>query len=360
MQLIDCHTSFINEYCNDYKPPLKSVVLTNSIETFKQQPYITDDSRKIIIDFTLFVHHKLDLSRSTLFQAFSIIDHYTCNYIIYPSQLQLLALTSLWISSKFWDVKNKCIRMKHLLQLCSKLYDSSEFIDMERQLLKSFNWDIRSLPTMNEIINQLLFELSLPIENHELLQEGSMMIAEWSYLNIDLTYSYSTLEIAKGCVHLMLLITNAENIGDKYPCIDAKILCISLKLLEVVNDENISYSNLQIAYPNFYNFIEVFQNNYYLLQDIILDEINYVTIVGNDNNTSFYQSSKDEPIGDSAYRAKSNEGEDYFSQNAIDQDKQFTLRAQVLKDNRFKITNRNYVPLTPCTPKNLMMKGTFA
>lgn len=187
------------------------------LNKFLSQPQIIDKMRSLMFDFIMCCHTRLKLSTPTLFLTFQIIDSYSSKYIIKSNVYQLLALTSLWIASKFWDSKSKTPNLDILRNLCCKQYSNSQFCEMELHLLKAFNWSICDIPTYDSFIDSSLFlrsdkDITLPIlyQNNDVsdinkVKIGAVMLCELASFDINLAFNVVPSQLAICSVIIITL-----------------------------------------------------------------------------------------------------------------------------------------------------------
>lgn len=183
-----------------------------NLSCFKSQPYINSEMRYLIFEFLMCCHSRLSLTTSTLFQTFNLVDRYTSKFILKNTNYQLVALTCLWISSKFFDAKKNIPNLRILENLCCSQYCADQFIATEFQILKSLNWSITSSPTPDSFIDMILFKKTLnPNSNDKNLNINeikvlSIMICELSEFKPDLSFNISSSKLSKISTEIALLI----------------------------------------------------------------------------------------------------------------------------------------------------------
>lgn len=67
------------------------------------QPHITARMRRIVVDWLVDVHKDFKFSQTTLHLTVNIMDRFLSKVVIARSKFQLLAITSLWIASKYQE-----------------------------------------------------------------------------------------------------------------------------------------------------------------------------------------------------------------------------------------------------------------
>ncbi|KAF9975037.1 hypothetical protein BGZ73_001444 [Actinomortierella ambigua] len=106
------------------------------------QPELTWDLRPLLVDFLIEIHNHFHLQPETLYLAMNMMDRYLSKRVVYKKHYQLVGMTSLWISSKYEDSKEKLPSVSQLCKLCSNTYDEAAFITMERHILKTLDYNL--------------------------------------------------------------------------------------------------------------------------------------------------------------------------------------------------------------------------
>lgn len=225
-----------------------------SWENFNAQPQINCRMRSLIYDFIMCCHTRLNLCTSTLFLSYSILDRYTSRFIVRSGDYQLVALTALWISSKYWDSKNRIATLPLLLSLCCEQYSAQQFKNTELQLLKYLNWSVCDIVTCDSLIDIQLFLRGSPggIDLNE-LKLGSIMLCELSRFDIKLSLDFEVDKIALAAITLVKLAIKFVKDGqyDNYERVllgDKKCLTICEKLLEMVVKRDSLPSSFRFKY----------------------------------------------------------------------------------------------------------------
>jgi hypothetical protein len=99
--------------------------------------------RFILIEFLVQIHAKFELPPEALFLSVNLLDRYCCCKGIGRSNYQLLGCTTLWIAAKYGDSKKRLIpSLAELCSACCNLYDRSNFVEMEWDVLQVLGWAI--------------------------------------------------------------------------------------------------------------------------------------------------------------------------------------------------------------------------
>ncbi|EHN03838.1 Cln3p [Saccharomyces cerevisiae x Saccharomyces kudriavzevii VIN7] len=300
---LQAHHSAISVYNNDHlnhyfqlshaEKPLYN------LSNFTSQPQVNPKMRFLIFDFIMYCHTRLNLSTSTLFLTFTILDKYSSRFIIKSYNYQLLSLTALWISSKFWDSKNRMATLKVLQNLCCNQYSIKQFTTMEMHLFKSLDWSICQSATLDSYIDIFLFQstsplppvptLSAPLEgfiqqklallndaagtainkpsspqgpsfNINEIKLGAIMLCELASFNLELSFKYDRSLIALGAINLIKLSLNYynSNVWENFNVafeendqdLDIKLSDISNTLLDVAMEQDFFPSSFKSKYLN--------------------------------------------------------------------------------------------------------------
>lgn len=110
------------------------------------QPELNWEMRPVLVDFLIDIHEQFQLKQETLFLAVNIMDRYTSRRVLYKKHYQLLGVTALWMSAKYGDVKERLPTTRELAFMCCHCYVESEFIHMERHILRTLEYSM-SHPT---------------------------------------------------------------------------------------------------------------------------------------------------------------------------------------------------------------------
>lgn len=156
LQLMElrCHQNTVDEYQAEVLEHLlhiESSALPN-LSLIQQQPEMNLKMRPLLLDFLMDVVNKLSLSKSTFPLTVNLIDRYCLTRIVKKSHYQLLGLTALWVACKNLDSKQKIPSLDDLCKMCCNCYQKRLFLEMEKHLLKSLDWNV-SYPTFDAFID---------------------------------------------------------------------------------------------------------------------------------------------------------------------------------------------------------------
>ncbi|QLQ81719.1 hypothetical protein HG537_0F04800 [Torulaspora globosa] len=269
---VACHEFCVMEYSNQLLNHLIRLESDNavhvtakpSLTTFQSQPQINHKMRFLIFDFLMCCHTRLGLCNSTLFLCYNILDRYTSKYIVKSCNYQLLALTALWISSKFWDSKNRIAPLKLLVKLCCKQYSAQQFKEMELHLSKSLNWTLCQFATHDSFIDLLLFlknDTKIPstilLDNKlsvDRVKFGAMMLCELACFDIELSFNCSASQIVLAAITLTTLALKFEEFNQwedfNSKSNDAGLVKVCHSLLALAVREDSVPSSFKLKYIN--------------------------------------------------------------------------------------------------------------
>lgn len=97
------------------------------------QNEIKDTSRAFLVEWIIDVHRKFKLMPETLYLTVNIIDRYLALCNIKKSQLHMLGVTALLISTKYEEIYPP--ELKDLLQVSENKFTKEEVLSMENEIL---------------------------------------------------------------------------------------------------------------------------------------------------------------------------------------------------------------------------------
>ncbi|ODV64380.1 cyclin-like protein, partial [Ascoidea rubescens DSM 1968] len=164
---ITAHKYAINEYQKDLSYNLFQMAnsLKPDINLIKLQPELNLKLRVVLLNFLFKIAIKIKVSTGIYYKAVKLFDRYCSKRIVLKSQAQLVICTALWIAAKVSGGCNHIINSINLptgnryigpskraripkliefVQLCGPdcHYDTGMFIQMERHILTTLNWDV--------------------------------------------------------------------------------------------------------------------------------------------------------------------------------------------------------------------------
>ena len=96
--------------------------------------------RSILIDWLIDVHYKFGFKDETLYLTILTIDRYISFKPIEKKRFQLLGITALLISCKHEEIILP--KIDDIIYITDKAYVKQDVIDMENDILDSFNFDL--------------------------------------------------------------------------------------------------------------------------------------------------------------------------------------------------------------------------
>lgn len=110
----------------------------------QSQTDINEKMRAVLIDWLSEVHLKFNLFPETIFLTVNIIDRYLSKKTILKNHLQLCGVAALLIACKYEEIY--CPDLSDLVYITDKAYSKDEIIFMEKEILKTLNYEI-TVPT---------------------------------------------------------------------------------------------------------------------------------------------------------------------------------------------------------------------
>lgn len=250
-----------NELLNNYNTNTTNNTITNNMKLSNNDTTVNNNPtiRSLIFDFIYSCHTRLLMTPSSLFQTFMIIDKFSNNFVVPPCHYQLLSLTALWISSKFYDTKISIITINTLLQLCNNYYTKKQFIQMEKNILIGFNWKICNLSTHDTFIDFFLFNLQKRNQNQnkkiiKILNIYSLFLSELSFFDqnnkIYKNFNQSEIALASILSIALPLSNNNNNNNIKNICFDSRLNYLIRSLWNLLQDKDHHPTTLRLKYSN--------------------------------------------------------------------------------------------------------------
>jgi hypothetical protein len=162
------------------------------------QPEVKWYMRPYLLDFLLEIHQTFRLEPQTLFLAVNIVDKYCSKRVVFKRHYQLVGCTALWLAAKYEDKKSRVPTLKEMVIMCRNAYDAETFIQMERHILTTLEWNISHAsledclqlslrnsidsPLSSKIEQMARFFCEISLYNRILLQIPPSLIAVSSHL----------------------------------------------------------------------------------------------------------------------------------------------------------------------------------
>ncbi|EWG94133.1 Cln1p [Saccharomyces cerevisiae R103] len=198
------------ETIQEYHEEISQNVLVQSSKTkpdiklIDQQPEMNPhQTREAIVTFLYQVSVMTRVSNGIFFHAVRFYDRYCSKRVVLKDQAKLVVGTCLWLAAKTWGGCNHIInnvsiptggrfygpnpraripRLSELVHYCggSDLFDESMFIQMERHILDTLNWDVYE-PMINDYILNVDENCLIQYELYKnQLQNNNSNGKEWS------------------------------------------------------------------------------------------------------------------------------------------------------------------------------------
>jgi hypothetical protein len=105
----------------------------------KMQTEIKDTSRAFLVEWIIDVHRKFRLMAETLYVTVNIIDRYLSLQQIKKSELHLLGVTALLISTKYEEIYPP--ELKDLLNISENKFNKADVLKMESKILSTLEFN---------------------------------------------------------------------------------------------------------------------------------------------------------------------------------------------------------------------------
>ena len=127
------------------KKEIKSIIINypkrkDKYNYMDEQSEITERMRGILIDWLIEVHYKFGFTDETLYMTVSIIDRYLSSNQVTKKNLQLLGITSLFISCKHEEIDLP--KISDFTYITNNAYNKNEVIQMENDILKFLKFNL--------------------------------------------------------------------------------------------------------------------------------------------------------------------------------------------------------------------------
>ena len=97
--------------------------------------------RAILVDWIISVHAKFKLLPETLFLTINLIDRYFSIFQVEKSEVQLVGVAALLISTKYEEIYPPTV--KDFMYLTDNTYSRAQILQMERKILFNLDFDIQ-------------------------------------------------------------------------------------------------------------------------------------------------------------------------------------------------------------------------
>ena len=211
-QELNIKKEFLTEILIGLKKDEKINLPNYSSNIFKYQDYseINERHRAVVIEWLSYTVCYFSQSNETLFMSINIMDRYISKKKISLNILQLVAISSYLIASKYEDTNYPLIN--DLIYISKNIYTQNDIISMEKDILTTLNFDIFSVSSYQFFSFFYLFTNS----NNKILFYLGNLILELCLLNIEImSYKQSLIAIGAFLVAKKSLEINGELLENK-------------------------------------------------------------------------------------------------------------------------------------------------
>ena len=171
---------------------------------------VKDTSRAFLIEWIIDVHRKFRLVPETLYVTVFIIDRFLSLKQIKKSQLHILGVTSLLISTKYEEIYPP--ELKDLLSVSENKFKKPEVLKMEQLILKTLQFDITS-PSAYRFLERYR-KVSTHVSNDDKVFFFAQYIQEIALLDASLL-KYNPSELAAASLILATKAIKKLNVWNK-------------------------------------------------------------------------------------------------------------------------------------------------
>ncbi|KAF9901512.1 hypothetical protein EC991_006049 [Linnemannia zychae] len=212
------------------------------------QPELTWDLRPLLVDFLIEIHNHFNLQPETLYLAMNMMDRYLSKRVVYKKHYQLVGMTSLWISSKYEDSKEKLPSVSQLCKLCSNTYDEAAFITMERHILKTLDYSLGH-PTAEAFLKK---DLEMAGQEDQVLKHVAQFLMELTmfqrcFLSFgSSTVAASALFLARSICRKQIVVPNDPNVFACIQYLDNSLTNVSKTVHEKYARSRLSQASIVV------------------------------------------------------------------------------------------------------------------
>ena len=192
------------------------------------QSEINERMRGILIDWLIEVHFKFGFTDETLYMTVSIIDRYLSNNPITKNNLQLLGITSLFISCKHEEIDVP--KINDFTYITNNAYDKNEVIQMEDDILKFLKFNLL-YPSPIKFFEYLSLHFNFNKKMHMMVK----YLMESFLLDIK-NIKYKSSIIACACCYIVMKFFKISNYKDSY---DKKFYSLEINEKSKFNENDI-------------------------------------------------------------------------------------------------------------------------
>ena len=192
------------------------------------QSEINERMRGILIDWLIEVHFKFGFTDETLYMTVSIIDRYLSSNHITKKNLQLLGITSLFISCKHEEIDVP--KINDFTYITNNAYDKNEVIQMEDDILKFLKFNLL-YPSPIKFFEYLSLHFNF---NKKMHMMGKYLME--SFLLDIKNIKYKSSIIACACCYIVMKFFKISNYKDSY---DKKFYSLEINEKSKFNENDI-------------------------------------------------------------------------------------------------------------------------
>ena len=170
---------------------------------------VKDTSRAFLVEWIIDVHRKFRLMPETLYVTVFLIDRFLSLKQIKKSQLHILGVTSLLISTKYEEIYPP--DLKDLLSVSENKFSRAEVLAMEQDMLKTLQFDITA-PTSYRFLER--FRKLSSVANDDKIFFFAQYLQEIALLDASLL-KYCPSEIAAAALILSTKCVKRVNVWNK-------------------------------------------------------------------------------------------------------------------------------------------------
>jgi len=171
-----------------------------SQEVFTIKNYITDDitdkTRNVLIDWLFEVCEEFDVGMFSYIRSQGILDRFLSNKTLPLKSLQLLGITSLWISCKIEEMCSPT--SSDMVYICDNTYDRDDIVDMEKKILRKLDLDVY-FPTTIDYLSLFSKRLNLSSDQKKEVEYILLIIL----YNIDLMKYHPSILTLCSCLYVL-------------------------------------------------------------------------------------------------------------------------------------------------------------
>lgn len=122
-------------------------------EYMKNQPFINEKMRCVLIDWLVEVHLKFKMVPETLYLTVNVLDRYLEKHEVRRSRLQLVGVAALLIAAKYEEIYPP--ELNDLVFVTDKAYTAREILETECVIMKALDYQL-TLPTIHTFLCRYL------------------------------------------------------------------------------------------------------------------------------------------------------------------------------------------------------------